>query len=625
MKRVLWIALTILMVTSLVLVSCSNSTKTNTSTTSISTTPTTAITSNTTTATTTAIAPTSTTSTAPVTTAVTITSTGNWWDILGTPTYGGTLTISLGNNITGWDNYSDSGMTSIIPAYEEALTTDDWTLNPSVFAYQLSYRSSNYEVGYLGSSWEFTNPQTYVVHLRQNVYWQNLPPANGAQFTSADVVWDLDRLLGLGDGFSSPSPYYASSSSSFANLTSITAPDKYTVVFSFNQNESEEAACEILQGGGDILNFESPLAVQAYGNVNDWHHAIGTGPFILTDFVDGTAATLVKNPNYWGYDERYPKNQLPYVSGLKVLVIPAQPTALAAVRAGKIDVIDNVSIQDAQNMKKTNPQILQLTYPSGGTPTVDPRMDVKPFTDINVRIAMQMAINLQDIANSYYAGTCPPYPSSMTSMYMSGWNYPYPQWPASVQAQYAYNPTQAKALLAAAGYPNGFTTNCVASAAGDLTLLQIVQSEFAAVGITMSISVLDSASWSPYVRAHKQDQLCYGGNSSGFTFPPLMGFNRWRTGYAFSWANVSDPNFDALRNQAVAAPTVAQAQDFVIQGNQYMVQQHWAVCLDTPNYFSIYQPWLHGYSGQVFAISGGGGIGPLYLGFYTSRFWITPH
>ena len=282
-------------------------------------------------------------------------------------------------NITGWDNYNDSGMTSIIPAYEEALTTDDWTLNPSVFAYNLSYRSSNYEVGYLGSSWEFTNPQTYVVHLRQNVYWQNLPPANGAQFTSADVVWDLDRLLGLGDGFTAPSPYYASSASSWANLTSITAPDKYTVVFTFNQNESEEAACEILQGGGDILNFESPLAVQAYGNVNDWHHAIGTGPFILTDFVDGTAATLVKNPNYWGYDERYPQNQLPYVSGLKVLVIPSQPTALAAVRAGKIDVIDNVSIQDAQNMAKTNPQILQLTYPSGGYPDGGPKNGREAF------------------------------------------------------------------------------------------------------------------------------------------------------------------------------------------------------------------------------------------------------
>ena len=72
---------------------------------------------------------------------------------------------------------------------------------------------------------------------------------------------------------------------------SITAPDKYTVTFTFNQNESEEACCELLQGGGDVLNFESPLAVQTWGNLNDWHHALGTGPFILTDFVDGTAAT----------------------------------------------------------------------------------------------------------------------------------------------------------------------------------------------------------------------------------------------------------------------------------------------------------------------------------------------
>ena len=297
------------MVISLVLVSCSTSTTTNTPTTTSL--PPTTTTTLMTTSTATETIPTSAASTT-ATTSATTTSTGNWWDSLGTPTYGGTLTISLPTDITGWDDYSDSGMTSIIPAYEEALTTDDWTLNPSVFAYQLSYRSSNYEVGYLGSDWEFTNPQTYVVHLRQNVYWQNLPPANGAQFTSADVVWDFDRVLGLGDGFTSPSPYYASSASSFANLTSITAPDKFTVVFSFNQNESEEACCELLQGGGDVLNFESPLAVQTWGNLNDWHRALGTGPFILTDFVDGTAATLVKNPNYWGYDERYPQNQLPF-------------------------------------------------------------------------------------------------------------------------------------------------------------------------------------------------------------------------------------------------------------------------------------------------------------------------
>jgi len=96
---------------------------------------------------------------------------------------------------------------------------------------------------------------------------------------------------------------------------------------------------ETLQAGGGDLLLENPEAVKMWGDVNDWHHAIGTGPFILKDFVSGSAATLVSNPNYWGYDERYPQNKLPYIDTLKVLIIPDQATALAALRTGKVDVI----------------------------------------------------------------------------------------------------------------------------------------------------------------------------------------------------------------------------------------------------------------------------------------------
>jgi peptide/nickel transport system substrate-binding protein len=250
-------------------------------------------------------------------------------------------------------------------------------------------------------------------------------------------------------------------------------------------------------------------------------------------------------------------------------------------------------------------------------------MDVKPFSDIKVRQAMQQAIDLPTIAATYYGGTCPPYPSGMTSMYMTGWTLPYTQWPQVLKDQYAYDPTSAKKLLADAGYPSGFTTNVVASNGADLDLLQIVKSYFAAVGINMSITTMDPAAWSTFVRAHKHDQLCYGGNSAGFTFPPFSGFRRWLTGYAFSWANVSDPTWDAMRTQAIAATTsIADAQKIVVKANQYMAEQHWSISLLTPNFFALYQPWLKGYSGQVFSISAGGGIGPLYFGFYTSRFWI---
>ena len=64
----------------------------------------------------------------------------------------------------------------------------------------------------------------------------------------------------------------------------------------------------------------------------------------MQDYVAGSSATLVKNPNYWGYDERYPQNRLPYIDKLNILIIPDNATALAAMRSGKIDVMDTHSV-----------------------------------------------------------------------------------------------------------------------------------------------------------------------------------------------------------------------------------------------------------------------------------------
>jgi len=146
--------------------------------------------------------------------------------------------------------------------------------------------------------------------------------------------------------------------------------------------------------------------------------------------------------------------------------------------------------------KKPNPEIVQLGIPLGQASTVDPRNDAAPFTDIRVRQAMQMAINLPDIAKSYYQGTAEPVPASMTSRYMKGgYGFPYEDWPQDLKDQYTYNPTAAKQLLATAGFPSGFKTTIIADAAADPDLLQIVKSYFSAVGIDMTIQTMDSPSW----------------------------------------------------------------------------------------------------------------------------------
>jgi peptide/nickel transport system substrate-binding protein len=497
----------------------------------------------------------------------------------------------------------------------EQLSNDDWTVNPSSFTFQVGFRPSQYVGGGVEQSWELTDPQTYTVHLHQGIYFQNLQPVNGRQFSSADVVYHWNRELGLGSGFTTPSPYLPAV---WATLASVTAPDNWTVVFSWKNTNAFEIAAT-MQTIDVVCDYEAPEVMQQYGNLNDWHHAVGTGPFILTDFVDNSSMTLVNNPNYWGHDERYPQNKIPYITGVKILIIPSFPTALAAVRTGKIDICPSGTVLNAQAMTQTNPEVKQIHIPGTAAVTIDPRDDMAPYNNVNVRTALQEAINLPLLASTYYYGTTDPWPSTLASNYM-GWGYPYNTWPASLQTEYAFNPTNAKALLAAAGFPNGFTTNLVVDSANDMDLLQIVQSYFAAVNITMTITPMSTASLTSYLTvAHSNIALAQRGSGClGQNYDPLRMLRRFQTGYAANYNGVADPAFDAYYTQANAATTVPAIQQIFTQANQYIAQHHFAISLLVPNTISLYQPWVKAYNSQASFTS----ETPTPGGFYTARYWI---
>ena len=61
--------------------------------------------------------------------------------------------------------------------------------------------------------------------------------------------------------------------------------------------------------------IEPPEVIKEKGDLLDWRNMVGTGPFELTDWVDGVSYSYTKNPNYWGYDPKYPENRLPYIDG----------------------------------------------------------------------------------------------------------------------------------------------------------------------------------------------------------------------------------------------------------------------------------------------------------------------
>ena len=609
-NKVIISVLSCLIVTAVLLSSCGNSTSTTTTSTAQQVSTTTAATT---------VTATKPSTTSAITTTVTSQSAGgNWWDKAGVPQYGGTMTIRINSNLANFDPYMQGGM-SISSAYMERMTCDDWTLDPAIFSYNITWRPSDYVKGQLAETWEFTDASTYVIHLRKGIRWQDLPPVNGREFTSDDIIFHFQRNYGIG-GIYKASPYL--SAIPYQSLDTMTNPDKYTVIFKWKIANPEFIAETLQSGGGEFL-MENKEAVTLWGDLGDWHHAIGTGPFILKDVVSGSSATLNKNPNYYGYDERYPKNQLPYINTLNVLIIPDDATTMAAVRTGKIDAMDGASLVQSQQLQKSNPEIIQYAIPFTSGMTVDPRSDTVPFTDIKVRKAMQLAIDLPTIAKTLYGGTVDPNPLSLTSKWEKGWGFPYDQWPQDLKDEYAYNPAKAKQLLTDAGYPSGFKTDVVADASGDLDLLQVVKSYFLTVGIDMEIRPMDATSWNTFVRTQKKyDQLSYrstGSLASGTE--PIRQLNGFQTGSSSNYRGISDPVFDNFYPQALAASTMDAAKLAVKNGNEYAARQHWIISLLQPTTYGFGQPWLKGFSDQAKAITGTG-TGPSYLAFYCGRYWI---
>lgn len=632
-KLALGLLVLVLILTSL-LVSCSTTTTSSTqpppvpsSTQSIATPATTpAVTSSPSVPPTTGPSPTTTTAT-----------TTDWWSSKwGTPQYGGKITIASNSITSGFDTYN--WMNGFNDYYNEPL----WIVNPTLDRTKVDLTSDwtlyNNFTGNLAKSWSWSDPSTLVVHLRQDVNWQNKAPVNGRQFTADDVVFHFDRMLGTGNGFTTPNPFFVGRTST---LQKVTAQDKFTVVFKFGTPSvfvNSEAIIEqpILQAfeAPEVYSMGSPIISSQGGPgnsgsssgasglnsaLNDWHNAVGTGPFILSNFVSGSIVSYTKNPNYWAYDERYPDNRLPYADALNVVYMGSTATEEAALRTGKIDIMPDVTWQDAATLRKSNPDLINGPEAAPGQ-DLALRVDEKPFSDINVRKALQLAIDLPAIAKGYYGGTVSPTPVGLINPAYTGFTLPYAQWPTELQQEYSYNPTKAKQLLTDAGYPNGFTVTCDAASGGhggfsDLQLLQVVQTYFKAINVTMNIQTYDASTLMSMVGAKKQDPMVSSTLST--TMPPLMGMNMYIASEPTNAIEQTDPKWEQMVAACKSAPDLATAQKDTTTVDQYFLQQHWVVTTFLNSQYILWQPSLKGYDGEKVST----------LGFnsspYYARMWIN--
>lgn len=319
----------------------------------------------------------------------------------------------------------------------------------------------------LATSWEATDPTTWVFKLRKGVKFHD-----GSDFTAKDFVYTVCRV-----------PNVPNSPSSFALFTKaisgLETPDPYTVIIKTEKpypllaNDLSQVwviSAKVNGIAGDIGFAKAGCSgIAEYPKTEDFNNgkiAIGTGPFKLAEFVKGDRLVLSRNDAYWGEKSEWDKVTFKPIS--------SDGPRVAALLAGDVDFIETPPVQDLPRLK-TDPKIalsqalsnrvIYLHMDQSGSATVavkgtgkpdskyegpgpcaSKECEKNPLMDKRVRQAISKAVNRPAIVEKIMGGVAVAAGELLDGSFFGA---------AGLKPE-AYDPEGAKKLLAEAGYPNGF-------------------------------------------------------------------------------------------------------------------------------------------------------------------------
>lgn len=275
--------------------------------------------------------------------------------------------------------------------------------------------------------------KTLEVKLRQGVKFHD-----GSDLTADDVVFTFDRII-KENMIEFPEPHTSPRKGLIAPLISVEAQDSHTVIMNFNG--AWPPAMQML--------VHQQIVPQAYleqmGTEGFLKAPIGAGPF---KFVSGSGMdefVLARFDDYYGGAPALAPVGPACVSQAVFRVIPEASTRVAALLAGEVDIIQEVPAELADTLAKT-PGI-QLKTGTGTRPVwMELNANRPPFDDVKVRQALNHAVDKDLIAERLYGGRAVVLPGVLS---------PYNNFADPSLEPYAYDPEQALALLAEAGWVRG--------------------------------------------------------------------------------------------------------------------------------------------------------------------------
>jgi peptide/nickel transport system substrate-binding protein len=451
-------------------------------------------------------------------------------------------------------------------SFDPTVPTDNpsiWTmLNVYDQLTRVAPESREVEPG-LAESWETSEDGlTWTFALREGM----LP--DGTPVTADDVVFSLERIFDSATwGFL------------FAAFESAAAEDERTVTIQLSQPWAPMLADLSLYGASILPQAAVEADPDAFFNA-----PYSSGPFAVTEWAKGDRILLAKNPNYWNAPQ-------PFLDELEFRIVPDDNTRVIQLEAGEVDIATDLPYSQIERLRET-PGIVVLTDPLSRVDYIALNHTREPFNDINVRKAINHAVNKDQIIQTVLFGNAEPAQSLLTKMLW--WN--------EAGEPYAYDPELAREFLAQSSVPDGFETTLLISA-GNSTQQQyatVVQQNLAEIGITVSIEMLDELTlYNDYFQQLEYDMLAQY-HTTDIIDPDLI------INYAMNHAGGNQAIWTGYNNPEIAELTLAAQTEQDPAAREEMYHQIQQMSLDDAQVLFLYFPtsrtalhdWVHGFKVQ---------------------------
>ena len=429
----------------------------------------------------------------------------------------------------------------------------------------------------LASSWKTLDDKTWEFKLRSDIKWQD-----GTPFTADDIVFSLQRARSVPGSV-------ASYAGAVRSVESATAKDPQTVIIK-TTSPNPMLPLEIASVYVVSKHVGEKSRTEDY---NAGRAVVGTGPYKFISYVPGDRTVFERSPTYYGPRPVWDKVTYRYINN--------GAARSAALLAGDVDVIDKVAVTDVEKLRKTS-SVSVYTYPGLRVLLLQPSLrpgpndfiqdnngkvlEKNPLQDQRVRQALSVAINRKAVVDRVMQGT-----ATEANQWMPRNTFGYNPDIKDI----AYNPEQAKKLLAEAGFPQGFQLTI--HVPGDRypqapETVQAVAQFWTRVGVKTKVEVTPWAAYSG--RASKNEYavsvIAWGNGTgeAGYGLLQTLATNDPKRGRGINnWGRYSNESvdkaldaatveFDAKRREAVFRHAAKLVTDDVGQIPLFHYQNIWA-------------------------------------------------